>query len=229
MVRFMQNILGEDGRFCYIDWGRRDYASAVAEMMDFVERRIAGSDKDTIFFVEHEPVITMGRSAREEHLVGACGANAKSVAGIPVVPTDRGGDVTLHAPGQLVIYPVIKLKMREQRLHDLLAAYEEVLIRTARAFGIDAFRVMGKTGAWTGRGKLASIGIHLRRWITYHGMALNVSNDLSLFDAIIPCGLHGIKMTSLEAEAGNKIDMEDVKREVLNQFPAVWTDFSRGS
>jgi len=224
----MQNILGEDRRFCYIDWGRRDYASAVAEMMDFVERRIAVHDKDTIFFVEHEPVITMGRRAREEHLVGACGDNEKSVAGIPVVPTDRGGDVTLHAPGQLVIYPVIRLKMREQRLHDLLAAYEEVLLRTARAFGIDAFRVMGKTGAWTGRGKLASIGIHLRRWITYHGMALNVSNDLSLFDAIIPCGLHGIKMTSLEAEAGHRIDMEDVKREILNQFPAVWMAFSQG-
>jgi lipoate-protein ligase B len=224
----MQNILGEDRRFCYIDWGRRDYAGAVAEMMAFVERRIAGHDKDTIFFVEHEPVITMGRRAREEHLVGASGANEKSVAGIPVVPTDRGGDVTLHAPGQLVIYPVIKLKMREQRLHDLLAAYEEVLLGTARTFGIDAFRVMGKTGAWTGRGKLASIGIHLRRWITYHGMALNVSNDLSLFDAIIPCGLHGIKMTSLEAEAGHRIDMEDVKREVLNQFPAVWMAFSQG-
>jgi len=225
----MQNVLGEDGRFCYIDWGRRDYVSAVAEMMDFVERRITGQGKDTVFFVEHEPVITMGRRARVEHLVGACGANTKSVAGIPVVPTDRGGDVTLHAPGQIVIYPVIRLKMREQRLHDLLAAYEEVLLRTAGAFGIHAFRVMGKTGAWTEHGKLASIGIHLRRWITYHGMALNVSNDLSLFDAIIPCGLRGIKMTSLEAEAGQRIDMEDVKRKILNQFPEVWMAFSQVS
>lgn len=209
-------------RFQFVDWGRRGYADAVAEMYLFVERRIAGDGADTIIFVEHDPVITMGRRARAEHLVGSASSDGQTIGGIPVVYTDRGGDVTLHSPGQLVIYPVIRLKVREQRLHDLLIAYEHLIIETASAFGVEAFRVEGKTGAWTPRGKLASIGIHIRRWTTYHGIALNVSNNLALFDNIIPCGLHGIKMASLESETNRVFNMTEVKDKIGSLFPQVW-------
>ena len=136
--------------------------------------------------------------------------------------------MTLHSPGQLVIYPVIVLSVREQRLHDLLKAYEEIVIRCSAEFHIKTFRIQGKTGVWTESGKLASIGIHLERWITYHGIALNVSNDLSLFENIIPCGLPGIKMTSLELEAGHDIGIDKVKRSILKLFLKAWDDFREG-
>ena len=204
----MKTRLRENQRFLFIDWGKREYNSAIREMNALVEERIAERGKDAVIFVEHDPVITMGRRAKSEHIIGGFNEVESSVSGIPVIYCDRGGDVTLHSPGQLVLYPVIALEVREQRLHDLLAAYEEWIIRIAQAFGVRSFRVKGKTGAWTETGKLASIGIHLRRWVTYHGIALNVSNDLGLFEHIIPCGLHGIKMTSLAREAGRIIEME---------------------
>lgn len=221
------NLLLETDRFRFIDWGRKSCQSAVKEMKRLLEERLSGEGKDAVFLVEHDPVITMGRRAREQDIIGAYQPDKSEVAGIPVVPTDRGGGVTLHAPGQLVIYPVIALELKEQNLHDLLSAYEELMIRTSRDFGVEAFRVKGKTGAWTGRGKLASIGIHLKRWITYHGIALNVSNDLGMFDHIVPCGLQGIKMTSLEEEAGQMIELEDVKARILKHFLPVWEAFRR--
>ncbi|HOE63938.1 MAG TPA: lipoyl(octanoyl) transferase LipB [Candidatus Sumerlaeota bacterium] len=214
--------MANNERFQFVDWNRRPYAEAVDEMNLIVEQRIAGNGSDTIIFVEHDPVITMGRRARAEHLVGYASSDGKTIGGIPVVYTDRGGDVTLHSPGQLVIYPVIRLKVREQRLHDLLIAYENLIIQTALAFGVKACRIEGRTGAWTPRGKLASIGIHIRRWTTYHGIALNVSNDLSLFDNIIPCGLHGIKMASLESETNRALDMAEVKKQIASLFQKVW-------
>lgn len=221
----MNSLLLDTERFRFIDWGRRDYASSVQAMKELVKERRKGSGKDTIFLVEHDPVITMGRRARKEHLVGPRDPDGCGVAGIPVVISDRGGDVTLHSPDQLVIYPVIALTVREQRLHDLLKAYEELAIRCCREYSINAFRIPGKTGAWTERGKLASIGIHLERWITYHGIALNVSNDLKLFDYIIPCGLKGIKMTSLAEETGRIIEIKEVKEIILKLFPKIWEDF----
>jgi lipoyl(octanoyl) transferase len=221
----MEYLITDKERFCFIDWGRREYGESVSAMKEFLDQRISGKEKDSIFLVEHDPVITMGRRGTRDHLVGEYDSASGRISGIPVHPSDRGGDVTLHAPGQLVIYPVIVLKVTEQRLHDLLSAYEELIIRVALDCGVDAFRVKGKTGAWTKNGKLASIGIHLRRWTTYHGISLNVRCDLSLFDKIIPCGLHGIKMTSLEIETGQKFDMEEVKSFVLKHFPQVWEDF----
>jgi lipoyl(octanoyl) transferase len=222
----MKPCLHETDRFVFIDWGRRGYADAIQEMNALVEDRIAERGKDTIVFVEHDPVITLGRMAKSGHIIGPLDETGSSVSGIPVVSCDRGGDVTLHSPGQLVIYPIIALKVREQRLHDLLTAYEEWMIRTAETFGVRSFRIKGKTGVWTETGKLASIGIHLKRWVTYHGIALNVSNDLKLFDNIVPCGLHGIKMTSLALETGHRIDIKEVKTCALRIFHGLWDDFS---
>jgi len=221
----IKQVLCETERFCFVDWGTREYLPSIEKMKEHVALRKKGSGKDTIFLVEHFPVITLGRRGKKEHILGTFTEKNPSVGGIPVVETDRGGDVTLHCPGQLVIYPVIALKVREQRLHDLLSAYEELMIRTAQQFGVEAFRIKGKTGAWTKQGKLASIGIHLKHWISYHGIALNVSNDLGLFNHIIPCGLYGIKMTSLEKETGQKIDIKKVKDQICKLFPPVWNDF----
>lgn len=215
----MSFILKNTPRFRFVDWGLKNYSDAINEMERFRDLRIEGKEKDSVFLVEHPSVITMGRRGRKEHLI------VPEKRGIPVVPSDRGGDVTLHAQGQLVIYPVIRLKVTEQRLHDLLTAYEELIIRMAKDFGVKAFRVKGKTGAWTDYGKMASIGIHLKKWTSYHGIALNVSNDLSLFDHIIPCGLRNIKMTGLVRETGHNIEMKDVKQSLLKHFPEVWEDF----
>ena len=126
----MKQPLHETDRFIFIDWDTRGYKNAVREMNSLVEERIAKRGKDTIVFVEHDPVITMGRRAKSEHITGSLDEDSSSVSGIPVVSCDRGGDITLHSPGQLVIYPIIALKVREQRLHDLLTAYEEWIIRT---------------------------------------------------------------------------------------------------
>lgn len=221
----IKTCLHETERFIFTDWGRREYNSAVKDMNILVEERIKGQGKDTIIFLEHDPVITLGRRAKSSHILGNLNKTNSSISGIPLVSCDRGGDVTLHSPGQLVIYPVIALKVREQKLHALLTAYEEWMIRIAQFFGVKAFRIKGKTGAWTKKGKLASIGIHLKRWIVYHGIALNISNDLKLFDYIIPCGLHGIKMTSLLIETGQKVNMGDVRMQSLEIFSEFWDEF----
>ncbi len=223
---FRETLLKEDERFRYVDWGRVEYHASLERMMSLVECRMAGAGKDTIIFVEHPPVITLGRNTRGEDVPLLSPLSPESIAGVPVVSVDRGGGPTLHNPGQLVIYPVIKLKVHEQRLHDLLIAFEMILIRAAADFGVEAFRREGMTGAWTQHGKLASIGIHLKRWVCYHGLALNVVNDLSLFGLIVPCGLQGIQMTGLAEEAGHDIAIRDVASSVIAHFPSVWKEFA---
>mgnify|MGYP006277403339 CR=1 FL=1 len=209
-------------RFTFLFWGLSHYQGALHEMMGIVTRRINNKGTDSIILLEHPPVITLGRLTKSEDLLGTI--TDSRISGIPYVKTDRGGGPTLHSPGQLVIYPVIRLKKSEQNLRRLLFAYEESLIRTSGDFGVHAGRIEGKTGVWAGKDKLASIGIHLKKWVTYHGLALNVSNDLSLFQAIIPCGLTGVKMTSLEKIAAEKIDMNKVKQSFITHFLQVWDE-----
>lgn len=150
---------------------------------------------DTILFLEHTPVITLGTRGRTQHLLASPGRLQE--LGIDLVKASRGGDVTYHGPGQLIIYPILRLGERAADAHSHLSNLEEVAIRTAADFGVAARRRKGMNGAWTDRGKIAAIGFRLKRWITMHGMSFNVAPDLSGFRLIVPCGLEGEPVSSL--------------------------------
>ena len=159
-----------------------------------IERRLP---HDLLLLLEHPPVVTLGRDSHQAHLLHP--------DGIEMFEVERGGDVTFHGPGQLVGYPILDLTGHRQDLHWYLRTLEQALIDALAALGVPAERKPGYTGVWTGGGehKIASIGIHVKQWVTWHGFALNVTTDLSYFDRIVPCGIPGVAMTSVERETGN--------------------------
>ncbi len=158
---------------------------------------------EAVALLEHQPVYTLGARANRAHLLVA--RETLESRGAHVVETDRGGDVTFHGPGQLVAYPVLDLRTRELRAGDYVRRLEQVAIETAGAFGVEARRVEGRPGAWVRVGeKLAAVGVRVRGGVSTHGLALNVSTDLTSFDAIVPCGLEGTTATSLERELGGR-------------------------
>jgi lipoyl(octanoyl) transferase len=182
-----------------LDLGRRRYGCVLELQRQLCRQRMSGElASDLLLLVEHEPVVTLGRGTRASSLpVPAAGLAAE---GFEVFDVERGGDVTLHAPGQLVGYPILDLTGWRRDLHWYLRQLEEVLIRGLDAVGVPAGRDPGRTGVWTGGRKIASIGIHVKQWVTFHGFALNVTTDLSHFDLIVPCGLAGVTMTSVARE-----------------------------
>jgi lipoyl(octanoyl) transferase len=173
--------------FALRDLGRLGYAGAFAIQQDFVEQRKRGEIPDQLLIVEHPHVITMGRNGREENLLAAPEVLAR--AGIGFHHTDRGGDVTYHGPGQIVGYPIVDLREWKRDVVAYVRALEQVLIDSLREFGIESGREAGATGVWTAQGKIAAIGVHISRWVTSHGFALNVDTDLEFFRYIVPCGL----------------------------------------
>jgi lipoate-protein ligase B len=182
-----------------LDLGRRPYQPVLALQRSLVEQRRRGTlTSDVLILVEHDPVITLGRATRDSSLPTS--ADQLRQAGAEVAEVERGGDVTWHGPGQLVGYPILDLTGHRQDLHWYLRQLEEVLIRVLAPFGLAGTRVGGKTGVWTGSRKIASIGVHVRQWVTFHGFALNVHPDLRAFDQIVACGIHGVDMTSVERE-----------------------------
>jgi lipoate-protein ligase B len=183
------------------DLGVLPYIEALALQRAAARARISGAfDQDLLILVEHPAVLTMGRSSKAGHLLAS--PALLQARGVELHEVERGGDVTFHGPGQLVGYPIIDLKRHKQDLHWFLRQVEEALIRAVGALGVPAERSTGRTGVWTGGRKLASIGVHARDWVTWHGFALNVTTDLSWFDLIVPCGIADVQMTSLEAELG---------------------------
>ena len=196
------------------------YAEGVAMQEQIVAERIAGDAADTVIFLEHQPVITLGSRGRRDYLLWT-DAQLRS-RGIDLHESSRGGDVTYHGPGQLVMYPVIKLGDREADAHGYLCNLEEIAIRTLATFGVEAYRRDEMTGAWTDSGKVTAIGVGLRRWVTYHGLSLNVDVDLSGFGAIVPCGLEGEKVTSLKELLGDRCpDLATVREAMMKQFSEV--------
>lgn len=184
-----------------IDLGRRAYGDVLELQRDLCKKRVAGElDQDLLLLVEHDPVVTLGRSTRASSL--PLPRKLLEARGLEVFEVERGGDVTLHAPGQLVGYPILDLSGFRQDLHWYLRQIEEAMIRGLADLGVAAERNPGKTGVWTSGRKIASIGIHVKQWVTLHGFALNVTTDLSLFDLIVPCGIHGVTMTSVARETG---------------------------
>jgi len=171
------------------------YREAYLWQKELHARRVAGRIPDCLMLVEHDPVITLGTRTREEHLLTT--PEELRGRGIQLVETDRGGSVTYHGQGQLVAYPIFYLWPEERDLHLFLRQLEEAVIRTLAGFGVQAFRREGKTGVFTAKGKICSIGVMFRRWVSYHGLALNVNPDLSHFRLIVPCGLWDVSVTSL--------------------------------
>lgn len=181
------------------DFGTRPYGEMLEIQRAVARARISGDiEQDVLILVEHPPVITLGRSSKGANLL----SNPESLRahGVEVFEVERGGDVTFHGPGQLVGYPIVDLKRHKQDLHWYLRQVEETLIRSLALLGIPAGRVAKYTGVWTNGRKIASIGVHARDWVTWHGFALNVSTELSYFDLIVPCGIPEVTMTSVERE-----------------------------
>lgn len=191
-----------------VDWGVLDYEEALERQRSLVKLRQRGGCGDLIVIVEHPHVITLGR--RRESV-----ANVVAAADVPVVEIERGGDVTYHGPGQVVLYPIIELQDDEKDLHQFLRNLEEGIIATLASYDLVAGREEGKTGVWLGGRKLASMGIACRKWVTFHGLALNVNTDLSYFQRINPCGFESSVMTSVSAELGDKpLDIATLKIEL---------------
>lgn len=191
------------------DLGTVEYADALALQERLAEGVSRGTEPEQFLLLEHAPVYTIGRNGCEGNILD------RTVRAIRI---SRGGDVTYHGPGQLVGYPIINLQRRGRDLRHYLRFLEEVLIQLVTEYGAGAFRVEGKTGVWTARGKLAAIGVGVRRWVTMHGFAMNVNNDLSSFQRINPCGIAACPIASLEGLCGARLDMTEVKVRVAGQF-----------
>jgi lipoyl(octanoyl) transferase len=183
------------------DLGRRAYGEVLELQRRLCQRRITGEiADDLLLLVEHEPVVTLGRATRRESLPLPPAALQRR--GITMFEVERGGDVTFHGPGQLVGYPIVDLRQHRQDLHWYLRRLEAALIAGLDTLGIAAGTNPGLTGVWTRGRKIASIGIHVRQWVTFHGFALNVSTDLDFFDLIVPCGIRDVVMTNVALELG---------------------------
>jgi lipoate-protein ligase B len=205
-----------------LDIGRRGYLQAL-KLQEKLRRDVAaaGGELAWLVLLEHEPpVITLGRSARSEHILAPREELAR--AGIEVHETTRGGDVTYHAPGQLVAYPIIRLDLHGRDVSAYLRSLEEVLIRLLRSFDIRARRREGLTGVWVGDGKIAAVGVAVRRWVTWHGLALNVCPDMSGFEKIVPCGIPNCDVTSMARVLGRRITVEQVKPGVIKYMLEVF-------
>lgn len=204
-----------------IDLGERDYESVWKLQRELVEERRGDRIPDILLFVEHSPTYTMGRSARPEHLLLDSAGLAR--IGARLVMTDRGGDVTFHGPGQIVGYPIMDLKRWKTDAHAYLRALEEVIVLALAELGVPSRREAGLTGVWHGRGKLAAIGVHLRHWVTSHGFALNVSTDLEYFKHIVPCGIVGRDVSSVESVLGQPVELASVRDALGRAFGAVFS------
>jgi len=200
------------------DLGRVPYAEAFVLQQQFVERRKRGEIPDQLLIVEHPHVVTMGRNAHDENLL--CAPELLDRAGIEFHRTDRGGDVTYHGPGQIVGYPIFDLREWKRDVVAYVRGVEQVLIDALAEFGIAAGREAGATGVWTEQGKIAAIGVHISRWVTSHGFALNVATDLNYFRYIVPCGLTK-PVTSMQA-LGCQADRDQVVAAVARSFARVF-------
>ncbi len=198
--------------------GRIDYGRALELQRQVVAERKQGLVSDQLLLLEHPHVITLGRNGHTENLLA--NEQVLSRAGISFYPTDRGGDITYHGPGQLVGYPILDLREWKRDVGAYVRAVEQVLIDTLAGYGIDAGRIAGLTGVWVEERKIAAIGVHLSRWVTSHGFALNVATDLSYFQYIVPCGLTR-PVTSM-ARLGARATLEEVSRTLAAHFGRIF-------
>jgi len=205
-------------RCTWLDLGRRDYAEAFAIQRGFVERRKRGEITDQFLIVEHPHTITLGRNGHMENLLAHEDVLAR--AGIAFHQTDRGGDITYHGPGQIVGYPIVDLREWKRDVGAYVRAIEQVIIDALADFGLLGERVPPMTGVWVAGAKVAAIGVHISRWVTSHGFALNLNTDLSYFQYIVPCGL--VKPVTSMAALGVTARRADVTERLVHHFGRVF-------
>jgi len=206
--------------------GRVPYARGLEIQQELVAQRQAGRILDQLLLLEHDPVFTLGRNARSENVLFP--ADALRERGFDVFETGRGGDVTYHGPGQVVGYPILDLAPDRRDVHRYVRDLEQVMIRTCADYGLQASRVAGLTGTWLGDEKIGAIGVRIARWVTSHGFAFNVGTDLQAFDLIVPCGIRGRGVTSLERKLGRPVPLDEVMSRLAESFGAVFGYASSG-
>lgn len=198
------------------------YEAAIDMQRALVEQRRAGRVPDILLLLEHPHVITLGVKAdtARSHLIAT--PDLLAARHVDVHETGRGGDITYHGPGQIVGYPILDLRPDRCDVHKYVRDLEDVMIRTARDFGLDGVRIAGLSGAWVGADKIGAIGVRISRWITSHGFAFNVTTDLDFFKLIVPCGIESGGVTSLSRAAGRRISMDDAKAAIVRNFTAAF-------
>lgn len=203
--------------------GTVPYAEALELQAQLVQQRRDGTIADQLLLLEHPPVITLGVKARNDRSHVLASEEVLRAQGVDMHESGRGGDVTYHGPGQLVGYPILHLDEPARRdVHRYVRDLEEMLIRALAEFGIEASRAPGLTGVWVGSDKVAAIGVRISRWVTSHGFALNVDTDLSRFDLIVPCGIRGRGVTSMQRLLGRTVGLVAASEAVERSFMAVF-------
>ena len=192
--------------------GRKSYKAVWDLQKEMQQQRINGNIEDTLILVEHDPVYTLGKNANEDHLLQSRDES------VDVFNIERGGDITFHGPGQLVVYPILDLSNYKKSVSWYMRTLEQVLIDTLIEFKITAQQNDGLTGVWVGDEKIAALGVRISRWVTMHGFALNVNPDLSFYDGIIPCGIFDHGVTSMEQLLGETQNNDNVKNMVIEKF-----------
>jgi len=182
--------------------------------------RREGRIDDVLILLEHEPVVTIGRRGKKDNILVS--EEFLQSKGIRVFEIDRGGDVTLHCPGQLVGYPILDLKFHGENIHRYLRNLEEVIIRSLKVYGVDGQRIENHTGVWVGEKKIASIGIGIKGWVTFHGFSLNINSDLSYFSLIRPCGFESRAVTSMSEILGSPVEPKDFHYQLIEHFGEVF-------
>ena len=199
------------------DLKRKNYKDTPEIQERLRKQVLINSYKESLILVEHDHVYTLGKNANSSNILNEV---------CEVIKTERGGDVTYHGPGQLVAYPIIDLKKRQIGVKTYVQQIEQLISKTLEEYGLSTHVPRQETGVWVNDRKIASIGIHISKGVTMHGLAINVNTNLSYFDNIISCGIDGVKMTSLYKELGKKIPMNDIKKQLVNNFKQIFNPFS---
>ena len=201
-----------------LDLGRMSYNSAWDIQKEYHKKVVSGKEPDTLIIVEHEPVYTLGKNANDNHLLQSASEE------IQVFRIERGGDITFHGPGQIVVYPILDLNRFVKSVSWYMRTLEKIIIDTLSDFEIKAGLKDGLTGVWVGDEKIGAQGVRISRWVTMHGLALNVNTDLRYFDGIIPCGIFDYGVTSMEKLMGRKQDINKVKNTIIKYFNNILSD-----
>ena len=195
------------------DLKRKNYQDTLKIQESLREQVLSNPSHEYLILVEHEHVYTLGKNANSSNILNkAC----------DIIQTDRGGDVTYHGPGQLVAYPIINLKKRKIGVKSYVKMIEQLISNTLMYYGLETHVPIKETGVWVEDKKIGSIGIHVSRGVTMHGLAININTDLSYFDNIISCGIEGVKMTTIDKELGKKIAMNDIKKQLISNFNKIF-------
>ncbi|MGD8979869.1 MAG: lipoyl(octanoyl) transferase LipB [candidate division WOR-3 bacterium] len=203
-----------------MDLGIKGYKEVWDLQKEIHEKRVEKKIPDTLILVEHNPVITMGKSGQESNVLYP--VEFLKEKGVEFYEIERGGDATFHGPGQLVGYPIFDVKYGLAGIKPFIYGIEDAIIKSLGDHNIEAYKKEKMIGVWTAKGKVCSIGVAVKRWVSFHGFALNVNTDLSYFDLIVPCGLKNVEMTSMQEILGKKVPMEEVKRSVTRNFSVIF-------